>query len=260
MFLFNRRTRGCYSATSTIARRARGCRVLVAAAALVPALVCAGPATAAAAVAGGAYGVRANVNVLLAPIAVGAVPSVTLPAEGGGPFTESLVSANLAGLVPVQAVKVSTQGNSGRGTVESSATVADASVAALVTVSAARSSCSARAGSAEGSASVADLVVAGIPVSTVDVGPNTSITLPVGQVIINEQRTAGSQLTVNAVRIVLEAPFAAGAIVIAQSRCAVREATRTRSRRARAARRARSTKATARAKTAARAARKSARA
>lgn len=208
------------------------------AAALVPMLGLASSATAAGSVAGGAYGLSANVNALLAPVSVGAMPSVSLPPEGGGPFAESLLSANVAGLAPMRAAEVSTEGNSGIGSAESSATTLDAGVAGLVTVAAARSRCSATARSADGSASVVDLVVAGIRISTVDAGPNTSVALPVGRVIINEQRRTGdSRITVNAVHVVLSAAVATGDIVIAQSRCAVNGATRARSKKLRRVRR-----------------------
>lgn len=184
--------------------------------------------------AGGAYGVSANVNALLAPVSVGALPSISLPSEGGGPFTESLLSANLVGLAPVPVAKVSTEGNSGIGWVKSSATTADAGIAGLVTASAARSRCSATGSSANGSADVVDLVVAGIPISTVNAGPNTSIALPIGNVIVNEQRRSGdSQIVVNAVHVALSAALVTGDIVIAQSRCDVKTATRAKSRKLR---------------------------
>lgn len=201
----------------------------VATASALAALGWSGSASAASEVAGGAFGVQANVNALLAPISIGALPSVSLPAEGGGPFSESLLSANLAGLAPVQVAKVSTRGNSGIGAAESSATVIDANVAGLVSVSVAKSRCSASSSGADGSAAVADLVVAGIPISTVDIGPNTAISLPVGKVIVNEQRATGdAQVTVNAVHVSFAAAAVTGDIVIAQSRCAVRSAARAR--------------------------------
>lgn len=179
-------------------------------------------AAAASSVSGGAYGLSAKVNALVAPVSVGPLPSVTLPAEGGGPFTASLVSANVLGLASVGLAEVRTQGNSGVGSVASSASLVDVSAAGLVEASVVRSRCSARADGAEGSVSVADLVVAGIPISTVNVGPNTTITLPVGRVVINEQRQDGaSGLTVNAVHVTLTALAVSGDIVLAQSRCAV---------------------------------------
>lgn len=170
---------------------------------------------------------RANVNALLAPVSVGALPTVSLPPEGGGPFRESLLSANLAGLAPVGLGRVSTEGNSAVGSAKSSAATVDVGVAGLVTASVARSRCSATTAGADGSASVVDLVVAGIPVSTVDAGPNTSIALPVGRVIVNEQRRSGAQITVNAVHVILNAPLVTADVVIAQARCAVTTSTRT---------------------------------
>ena len=220
--------------------KSNGGRTLLAAVATVPAaFALAAPATAATSVGGGAYGISANVNAVLAPVSIGALPTVTLPSRGGGPFTESLLSANLAGLLPVRAAEVSTEGNSGRGSAASSAAVMDATVAGLVKVSAARSRCSATAEGAEASASAVDLVVAGIPISTVDAGPNTTISLPVGRVILNEQRRSGaSEVSVSAVHVVLSATLATGEVVLARSRCSVQASTRTtKQRRARKARR-----------------------
>ena len=195
---------------------------------LVATLAGAGSAGAAVSVGGGAYGVRANVNALLAPASVGALPTVSLPPEGGGPFAESLLSANLAGLAPVGLARVSTEGNSAVGSAKSSAATVDVGVAGLVTASVARSRCAATTTGADGSASVVDLVVAGIPVSAVDAGPNTSITLPVGRVIVNEQRRSGdSQITVNAVHVILSAPLVTADVVVAQSRCTVATSRRT---------------------------------
>lgn len=197
----------------------RGLAVLAAASAAVL-WVAASAAVAKGAVGGGAYALSGSVNALLAPVSVGALPSVTLPPKGGGPFTESLLSANAAGLAPARVATVSTEGNSGIGSVTSSSSVLDAALAGVVTVGAARSRCSARAGSASGSASVVDLVVAGIPIATADAGPNTTIALPVGSVIVNEQRRSGaSGIAVNAVRISLGAAVLTGDVVIAQSRC-----------------------------------------
>lgn len=195
------------------------------------------------AVGGGAYGLSANVNAILAPVSVGPLPSVSLPAEGGGPFTASLLSANVAGLVSVGVARVSTQGDAGSGSASSSAVVLDADVAGLVQVSAARSRCSATSDGAQGSASVVGLVVAGIPISTVDLGPNTTIALPVGTVVINEQRRDGpSSITVNAVHVSLNALVASGDIVISQSRCSVDTAAAARSESARHAGIARTTR------------------
>lgn len=222
----------------------RGCRHLrptlrlvsvAGAAAVVLSLLCANAAMGS--VGGGAFGLSANVNVLLAPVSVGPLPSVNLPAEGGGPFGASLLSTNIAGLASVGVAKVSTQGNSGIGSASSSASLVDVDVAGLVSVSVARSRCAATADSAEGSASVVDLVVAGIPISTVNLGPNTSIALPVGSVVINEQRKDGaSGVTVNAVHVSLNALVASGDVVIGQSRCSVNSSMARSSKRARSKR------------------------
>jgi len=179
-------------------------------------------AAAEAAVSGGAYGLSANVNALVAPVSIGPLPSVSLPAESGGPFSASLLSADVLGLASVGIAEVSTQGGSGVGSAASSASLVDVSVAGLVQASVARSRCSATGDGTEGSASVVDLVVAGIPISTVNLGPNTTIVLPVGRVVINEQRRDDATgLTVNAVHVTLNALAVSGDVVLAQSRCGV---------------------------------------
>ena len=182
-------------------------------------------AAAEASVSGGAYGLSANVNALVAPVSVGPLPSVSLPAEGGGPFAASLLSADVLGLASAGVAEVNTEGNSGVGSAASSASLVDVNVAGLVQASVARSRCSATADGAEGSASVVDLVVAGIPISTINLGPNTTILLPVGRVVVNEQRRDGATgLTVNAVHVTLNAFAVSGDIVLAQSRCGVNAA------------------------------------
>ena len=224
--------------------RPRGARARRGVAALGTIVVTLGSAASAAAavssVGGGAYGLRANVNAVLAPTSVGALPSVTLPAEGGGPYGESLLSGNSLGLAPLSAATVSTEGNSGIGWSRSSASVVGATLAGVVTVSSARSRCSASVGEADGSVSVSGLVVAGVPVATVDAGPNTVIALPVGTVTVNEQRRLGtSEITVNAVRVRLDAGVVTGTVVLAQSRCEVNSSTRARAKLPRRTRRTR---------------------
>lgn len=193
-----------------------------------------------AAIGGGAYGLSGHANVIAAPLSIGAVPSVTLPADGGGPYVDALLSANVAGLAPVEAATASTRGNTGIGSVTSSASVLKAGVAGLVTVATARSSCSAGTAGASGSAAVADLVVAGIAIDTVDAGPNTRISLPIGSVTLNEQlSTRPGDLTVNAIHVSIDATLVDADIVIGQSRCSVTSSTRARGQAVRRARKAR---------------------
>lgn len=192
-------------------------------------------------VGGGAYAVNANINPLVAPVTIGALPSVSLPQEGGGPYHETLASTNVAGLVRFDAASVSTEGNSGRGSAASSARLVDVSIAGVVSASSVRSRCSATADDADGSATVAGLVIGGMPISTLDAGPNTTITTPVGRVILNEQRPKGtSGIIVNAVRVTLDSLAAVSDVVLAQSRCAVNSSsTRAKARAVRRARHAR---------------------
>ncbi len=164
---------------------------LLAAATTAACVLSAAAGASAATVGGGALGVKADVDVLgLVPANVGPAPSVTLPADGGGPITARLLSTKLLGLVTADVAKVSTQGAADPGSADSSAVVVDADVAGLVKVKVARSSCSANASAATGNATVVGLVVAGISIATVDLGPNTTISLPVGTVIVNEQTAA----------------------------------------------------------------------
>jgi len=179
-----------------------------------------------------------------------------LPQAGGGPITANLLSTNLLGLVTVDAAKVSTTGATDPGSTNSSALLANVDVAGLVTAKVARSSCSATSDTATGAAKVVDLVVAGLPIAVIDLGPNTTISTPVGSVIINEQtgapatapavrrrlspslrraakrgprarqtatRAAGPQsITVTAVHVKLNVlGLATGDVVLAQSRCSV---------------------------------------
>ena len=173
-------------------------------------------------VGGGAYAFSGDLNALLIPLSAGGLPAVTLPTEGGGPFTESLLSANVVGLAPISVAEVSTRGNSGLGRAASWASVAGVGLAGLVSVTAVRSSCSATADGADGTATVVDLVVAGIPISTVDAGPNTVIALPFGTVTVNQQVRSAGALTVNGLHVNLDAAVVGGDITLAQSRCVVK--------------------------------------
>ena len=239
-----------------MARNARlsRARLLVGAVALTGSLV---GAQSAAAATGGAVGLKANVNAVgILPLDVGPLPAVTLIPGDSQPATASLVNTSVLGLITLQAASVSTQASGDPITVDSSATLAHADIAGLVSAKAVSSSCTATNTSSSGSATVVDLVVAGIPISTVDLGPNTTITLPVGTVTINEQSTSAAtrsvrrtrhnsttkrshsrarararnrarvragdapSITVNAVHVKLNVlGLASGDVVLAQSRC-----------------------------------------
>ncbi|HWF52788.1 MAG TPA: choice-of-anchor P family protein [Solirubrobacteraceae bacterium] len=197
-------------------------RLVLAAAATLGSLAYAQNAAASTTVGGGAFAIKANVSSFVAPVNVGPLASVTLPSTGGGPFTASLLNTNVLGLVAVQAGNVSTQGDTAAGTAASSANVANVSVAGIVSAQVATSSCTATASSATGSSRVLGLVVAGIPISVVDIGPNTKISLPVGTVTINEQTTTPTGITVNAVDVQLNAfGLLTGNVTLAQSHCSV---------------------------------------
>jgi hypothetical protein len=196
---------------------------------VVVAGVCAGPPAAAAYVGGGAFALRSSVNALAVPLSVGALPAVNLPPDGGGPYSASVTTTNVLGLAPVRVASVTTRGNSGLGSVSSSASLEDAAVAGIVTVTSARSGCVASENGASGSATVAGLTVAGIPVSTADAGADTTFSLPVGRVVINEQRRDGATgVTVNALHVVFDAGVLSGDVVIGQSRCSVTSSARKR--------------------------------
>ncbi|MFB9743110.1 choice-of-anchor P family protein [Pseudonocardia sulfidoxydans] len=203
--------------------------------ALVPAMAVASAGAAFAdvsAVSGSAFGASVNVTVLGGGLVnVGPTPTVTLPAGGSATaVTNSAAQVNAVGLLSTGLLNVSTQGVPGAtGSVTSSAQVANPKVglaiAPAITADAVGSTCTSNSEGSTGSTSIANLRVLG---QSVDVSavPNTGLNVAgVGILYVNEQTLTGSGastgITVNAVRLTLDAGLGNGTIIIGQSKCAV---------------------------------------
>ncbi|GAY09552.1 choice-of-anchor P family protein [Pseudonocardia sp. N23] len=213
-------------------RRIARCVALVA---LVPAMAIASAGAAFAdvsAVSGSAFGESVNVTVLgTGLVTSGPLPTVTLPALGSaGPVTDNAANVSVLGLLSTGVLNVSTQGVPGAtGSVTSSATVANPKVglaiAPAITADAVGSTCTSNSSGSTGSTTIANLRVLGAPVD-VSAVPNTGLNVAnVGILYVNEQVTTGSGastgITVNAVRVTLNAGLGNGTIIIGQSKCAV---------------------------------------
>jgi hypothetical protein len=184
------------------------------------------------AVSGSAFGESVNVTVLgTGLVSSGPMPTVTLPAGGSATaVTNSTAQVNVIGLLSTGLLNVSTQGVPGAtGSVTSSAQVANPKVglalAPAVSADAVGSTCTSDAEGSTGSTTIANLRVLG---QSVDVSavPNTGLNIAnVGILYVNEQVVTGSGastgITVNAVRLTLNAGLGNGTIIIGQSRCAV---------------------------------------
>lgn len=202
--------------------------------ALVPAMAVASAGAAFAdttAVAGSAFGESVNVTVLgTGLVTSGPLPTVTLPANGSATaVTNQTASVNVLGLLSTGVLNVSTQGTAAGGSVTSSAQVANPKVglalSPAVTADAVGSTCTSNSSGSTGTTTIANLKVLG---QTVDASavPNTGLNIAnVGILYVNEQTLTGSGastgITVNAVRLTLNAGLGNGTIIIGQSKCAV---------------------------------------
>jgi uncharacterized repeat protein (TIGR01451 family) len=191
--------------------------------------------TAYVALTGSAYGESVDVKTIIGVrVQSGPLASVSLPAGGGGPFGDSAVSVRVTNglfsdILRLDALTGTTQGGrSGDDLyVKSSADVTKVSLAnGLITVDALHTEClsSTGAGSAS-SANVANLRIAGVLVN-VAAGPNSTITVPgVGQLILNEQGSAGAGLNqsrfVNGLHLKLKGLLAQGDVILAHSDCGI---------------------------------------
>lgn len=201
--------------------------------ALVPAMAVASAGAAFAdttAVAGSAFGESVNVTVLgTGLVTSGPKPTVTLPANGSAaPVTDTLANVSVLGLLTTGVLNVSTQGTAAGGSVTSSATVANPVVGnALTNISAdaVGSTCTSNSSGSTGSTTITNLKVLGQSVN-VSAVPNTGLSVAgIGTLFVNEQVTTGSGastgITVNAVRVALNAGLGSGTIILGQSKCAV---------------------------------------
>ena len=199
-----------------------------------------------ASVAGGAFGARVTISVAGVPVGGSdPVPSVHLPPTGGsvrnaaaswavrgpdpaGPFggrflTTGLLTAETWGRTGA-AGSTTSSGTAGVVDVLASALTARGVSAACTTTA---TTATASATVTDGRLALGDGTVVALPAEP---GPNTSFraTSAGGEsftVVLNEQHAAAGSLTVNAVRVVLHGPSAAGDVVLAQARCGAPGAT-----------------------------------
>jgi len=205
--------------------------------------LCLGGTTAAqaapAAVAGGAFGVAADVSLAGVHVSVPAGPAVTLPAPGGSAttITGHAVGLGVGALASLGVLDVSTVGTPPGGSVHSTAEVQGLRVDAVLggddsalhgQENAIKSQCTATGAGASASTDLLHVVIAGQTVAA-NPAPNTHITVPgIADVVLNEQTQTGSAgspgVTVNGVHIRLLPGLGAlggGDIYLAQSRCSI---------------------------------------
>ncbi|MEZ0112749.1 hypothetical protein ABH920_006772 [Catenulispora sp. EB89] len=205
--------------------------------------LCLGGTTAAqaapAAVAGGAFGVAADVSLAGVHVSVPAGPAVTLPSPGGSAttITGHAVGLGVGALASLGVLDVSTVGTPPGGSVHSTAEVQGLRVDAVLggddsalhgQENAIKSQCTATGSGASASTDLLHVVIAGQTVAA-NPAPNTHITVPgIADVVLNEQTQTGSAgspgVTVNGVHIRLLPGLGAlggGDIYLAQSRCSI---------------------------------------
>jgi hypothetical protein len=176
-------------------------------------------------VSGEAFGVSANVGVVVVP----KTPDVVLP-PGGGMEEKEVLSVSVPGTVRSDTLQVTTSGAIGAGTAsaQSSATVEVVDVAGglvtaqlVVAMSSSTANGTTATSNAEGSTLVG-LTVNGVPLGDVTPPPNTEIDIPgVARVVLNEQIVGGdgvhtTALTVNMIHVFLMGAVA-GDIVVASA-------------------------------------------
>lgn len=168
--------------------------------------------------------------------------AVDLPPEGGGPYTRSAGSLDLPGILQTGALAVSTEGRrSGSGAfVRSGASQATSTVGQnLALLQTGSSQCRTDSGGSTGSAPLARLELGGTTLIDLSPAPNTTMAIPGGTLILNEQivttRPAvhhplggfvsfgASSITVNGAHLVLSADSSLGAgdIILSQTQCAL---------------------------------------
>lgn len=175
-----------------------------------------------------AYGESLNLSGALT-LASGPLPSASGIAAPSFALTNTILSLSIPGTLSAGLMQETVSGSTGSsGGASASSTTAGATVLfPLLSASAIGSGCSVNATSFTGSSSIANLVINGQPI-TVSGQPNQTVTIPGGEVIINEQIvTPGSgslSVTVNAIHVELSSfssPFGAisGDIIISHSQC-----------------------------------------
>lgn len=129
-----------------------------------------------------------------------------LPGSGGALET-SLLDLSVPGMLTAQVGHASAMGSGNVSRSEASVanlslTVAGNTIGADFLMARAKAVCGPGGPSVSGSSEIANLVVNGMPI-TVTGAPNQTVSLPVGQVIINEQSGSSSSLTVNALHVIV---------------------------------------------------------
>ena len=176
-------------------------------------------------VSGEAFGVSANVGLVVIP----RTPDVVLP-PGGGMVESEVLGVSVPGTVRSDTLRVTTSGAIGASTAsaQSSATVEAVDVAGgrvtakLVVAMASSTANGATATSTAEGSTLVGLTVNGLPLGDVSPPPNTTIDVPgVGSVILNQQIPGGdgvhtTALTVNMIHVVLTGAVA-GDIIVASA-------------------------------------------
>src|SRR2546425_3505402 len=131
-----------------------------------------------------------------------------LPPSGGAQDA-TLLSASVPGLLAAEVLHASTVGQGQRSSSEASVanvtlTVGGNTITAGLLQARATAECHNGVASVSGSSDIVDLVVNGQAI-VVSGAPNQTIALPIGSIIINEQRSANAgDLTVNALHVVID--------------------------------------------------------
>ena len=194
---------------------------------------------------GGAFGYFTSVAIFGgAPAPRGPTPSVTLPTEGANPPLTASEPSGRAAYGPAELftsgrLEVSTQGTTGpSGSTTSSSSMVDVGPGPF-TARNLRSTCTASGAGQTASVSLTDgRITLSAGANPDDAADDTVVQLPANpapntpyegkieavgdsfRIVINEQQTSPSAITVNAVHMDLLGPTAVGELVIGQSRCA----------------------------------------
>ena len=152
------------------------------------------------------------------PVNVPPIPLVTLPPGG----STTVAGVSVPGVLSAGVLNAASTATGPNGAA-SSASVANLSAlpaVAPITATAVSSSCASDPSGTSGTSSIVNGVVLGTPVA-VSPAPNSSLTVPaVGTVILNEQQTSGSQITVRAIHAIIATPLGIGAnLPVATSVC-----------------------------------------
>src|SRR2546422_6204615 len=153
---------------------------------------------------GQAVGVKATV---LGLPAIDLSDTGPLPSSGGA-NQASLLSASVPGVLSAEVLHASTIGQGDQSQSEASLanlnlTVGGNSISAGFLMANATAVCSKGGASLTGSSQIVGLVINGQTI-VVSAAPNQTVTLPNGEVVLNEQQTARGSITVNALHVMVK--------------------------------------------------------